>query len=130
MANDVVNNNRNGSIQVRGIYPNEKSQYEGINLLNADDDELDEIINLRSEEKPILYNVIDTTEISKYENTLPIHRKIYDIANMDMYELYLDVKKLNPKAELVGIKTDCLVFNQIKTDIVLSDEIGLSLIHI
>ena len=43
---------------------------------------------------------------------------------MEMYELYLDVKKLNPKAELVGIKTDCLVFNQIKTDIALSDEIG------
>lgn len=31
---------------------------------------------------------------------------------------------LNPKAELVGIKTDCLVFNRIKTDIGLNDEIG------
>ena len=124
VANDVVNNNENGSIQIRGIYKNGKSQYEGINLLNADDDELDETINSRSEEKPMLYNVLIKTEISKYENTLPIHRKIYDIANMEMYELYLDVKKLNPKAGLVGIKTDCLVFNKIKKDIELSDEIG------
>ena len=101
-----------------------KSQFDGINLLNADDNELDEIIISRSEEEPIIYKVIDKTEISKYENTLPIHRKIYDIANMEMYELYLDVKKLNPKSELVGIKTDCLVFNKIKKDIELNDEIG------
>ena len=53
------------------------------------------------------------TEISTYENTLPIHRKIYDKANMEMYELYLQVKELNPKCEFVGIKTDCLVFNNI-----------------
>ena len=43
---------------------------------------------------------------------------------MEMYELYLEVMALNPKAELVGIKTGCLVFNRIKKDIVLSDEIG------
>ena len=108
MANEVVNN-ENRSIRIRGIYKNKKSQHEGINLLNADENELDEIINSRSEEEPLIYNVIDTTEISKYENTLPIHRKIYDIANMEMYELYLDVMALNPKAELVGIKTGCLI---------------------
>ena len=72
----------------------------------------------------MLYNVIDKTEISKYENTLPIHRKIYDIANMEMYELCLEVMPLNPKAELVGIKTDCLVFNKVKKDIALSNGIG------
>ena len=64
-------------------------------------------MNARSEEEPMIYNVIDKTEVSKYENTLPIHRTIYDIANMEMYELYLEVKALNPKAGLVGIKTDC-----------------------
>ena len=72
----------------------------------------------------MLYNVIDKTEISKYENTLPIHRKIYDIANMEMYELYLEVMSINPKAELAGVRTDCLVFNRTKKDIELSDEIG------
>ena len=72
----------------------------------------------------MIYNVIDKTEISKYENTLPIHKKIYDIANMEMYELYLEVMSVSPRAELVGIKTDCLVFNKIKKDIALSNEIG------
>ena len=123
VANEIVNN-ENRSIQIRSIYKNEKSQYEGINLLNAGEDELDEIINSRSEEEPMIYNVIDKTETSKYENTLPIHRKIYEIVNMEMYELYLDAKKLNPKAELVGIKTGCLVFNKIKKDIALNEEIG------
>ena len=123
MANEVVNN-EHGSIQIRGIYKNEQSQFEDINLLNADDNDLDKIINSRSEEEPMLYSVIDKTEISKYENTLPIHRTIYDIANMEMYELYLEVMSLNPKAELVGITTDGLVFNSIKKDIELSDEIG------
>ena len=33
---------------------------------------------------------------------------------MEMYELYLEVMALNPKAELVGLKTECLVFNRIK----------------
>ena len=100
------------------------SQFEHINLLNAADDELDKIINSRSEEEPILHNIVDKTEISKYENTLPIHRKIYDIANMEMYDLYLEVMSLNPKAELIGIKTDCLAVNKIKKDIALSNEIG------
>ena len=106
------------------VFTKIRSQDEGINSLNADGNELDEIINSRSEEEPMLYNVTDKTEISKYENTLPIHRKIYDIANMEMYELYLEVMALNPKAELVGIKTDCLVFNKIKEDIELNDDIG------
>ena len=43
---------------------------------------------------------------------------------MEVYTLSLDVKKLNPKTELVGIKTDCLVFDKIKKDIELSDGIG------
>ena len=43
---------------------------------------------------------------------------------MEMYELYLEVMALSPKAELIGIKTDCLVFNKIEKDIELSGEIG------
>ena len=33
-----------------------------------------------------------------------------------MYELYLEVKDFNPDCELAGIKTDCLVFNNITHD--------------
>ena len=113
VANEVVNN-ENGLIHIKGTYKNEKPQLENNNSLNADDNELDKIINPRSEEEPMLYNVIDKTEISKYENTVPIHRKIYDIANMEMYELYLKAMSLNPKAELIGIKTDGLVFNKLR----------------
>ena len=119
---DETTNNTN--VEVKGPYKNEKSQFEHINPFNADDDEVDQTINSRSEEEPILYDIVDNTEISKYENTLPIHRKIYDIAHMEMYELYLEVMSSNPKAELVGIKTDCLVFKKIKQDIELSGEIG------
>ena len=68
------------------VYKNDKSKFEHVNLLNADDDELDEMTHSRhSGEEPVLYDITDKTEISKYENTLPIHRNIYDIANMDMY---------------------------------------------
>ena len=122
VANEVINNE---NIDVKGVYKKSTgSQFETINLLNADDNDLDRIINSRGYEEPLIYNIIDKSEISKYENTLPIHRKIYDIANMEMYELYLEVLSLNPKAELLGIKTDCLVFKNIKKDIELSDEIG------
>ena len=33
-----------------------------------------------------------------------------------MYELYLQIKELNPDCELVGVKTDCLVFNNITNE--------------
>ena len=53
---------------------------------------------------------------------------------MEMYELYLGVKDFNPDCELVGIKTDCLVFNNITHDPPTSNKWGgvkkLSLIHI
>eukprot|EP00971_Amphidinium_carterae_P224688 4457363-Amphidinium_carterae.1 len=43
---------------------------------------------------------------------------------MDMCELHLKIKDLNPKAEFVGIKTDCLVYNKIKIHPPLSEEWG------
>ena len=43
---------------------------------------------------------------------------------MEMYELYLEVMSLSPKAELIGIKTDCLILYKLKQDIDLSNEIG------
>ncbi len=59
-----------------------------------------------------------------YKNTLPIHRKVYDKANLEMYKLLLQIKELNPKCEFVGIKTDCLVFNKIKNHPPLSTNWG------
>ena len=55
VANEVINNE---NVEVKGLYRNEATQFENINLLNADDNGLDKIINSRSYEEPILYNII------------------------------------------------------------------------
>ena len=51
--------------------------------------------------------------IATYETTLPIHREISDIANMEVYGLHRKIEELNPECELVGVKTYCLVYNHI-----------------
>lgn len=51
-----------------------------------------------------------------YANTLPIHRKIYDIARMEMYKLHVQIKEQNPNCELLGIETDCLVYKNITVE--------------
>ena len=55
-----------------------------------------------------------------YNNTLPIQRKVWDLANMLVYTLHLQIMKANPEARLVRIKTDLLgyvnVTNEIETD--------------
>ena len=43
-----------------------------------------------------------------FNNTLPIHRKIYDIANMMVYKKHLYITSLNPLAQFVRVKTDLL----------------------
>ena len=48
--------------------------------------------------------------IPTYENTLRIQRNIY--AKMEVYELHRKIE-LNPECELVGVKTYCLVYNNI-----------------
>ena len=68
VADEIINNE---SVEVKGLYKNGKSQFEHIDLLNADDNGLDKTINSRSEEEPILYDIVDKTEISKYDNIFP-----------------------------------------------------------
>ena len=116
VANELINGTDN--IEIKGIYPPDQTEAKHVNLLNLSDDELECVINTTADNtsEPILYQLSTNTEIPTYENTLPIHRKIYDKANMEMYELYLEVKDFNPDCELVGIKTDCLVFNNITHD--------------
>eukprot|EP00972_Heterocapsa_arctica_P019225 2836037-Heterocapsa_arctica.AAC.1 len=41
-----------------------------------------------------------------------------------MSELLLEVKALIPRCKLIGIKTDCLVFNNAKNDIRTSNDWG------
>ena len=119
MANELIHNGN--TIEIKGIYEQSKTADADagtINLLNLKDNELDDLISKTADitSKPILYQLTMNTEISTYKNTLPIHRNIYDKANMEMYELYLQVKESNPECKFVGIKTDCLVFNNITTE--------------
>ena len=89
-----------------------------INLLNLQDHALDVIINETADRTSeyIIYHMTKCNAIPAYENTSPIHRTIYDKANMYNYELELQVKQSNPDCEFVGIKADCLVFNNAATD--------------
>ena len=43
-------------------------------------------------------------------NTLPIQRRVHDVANMELYKTHLQVLELNPHATLAGIKTDMLAY--------------------
>ena len=89
VANELINSA--GNIEIKGIYPPNQTGAEHVNLLNLSDDELECVINKTADDtsEPILYQLSTNTEIPTYENTLPIHRKDYDKAHMEMYELYL-----------------------------------------
>ena len=70
---------------------------------------LNELINNADESDPMIYRLSNKQQIPLYEHSSPIHRKIYDKANMEMYELCVKIKDINPHSKLVSIKTDCLV---------------------
>ena len=38
---------------------------------------------------------------------------MYDITKMKVYELHRKIEESNPECELVGVNTDCLVYNNI-----------------
>ena len=84
-------------------------------MLNSNEHGLQNLIqeaNYNTHE-PMLYQLSRNIEIPMYEHTLPIHRGIYDIARMEVYELHLIIHKSNPDCELIGVKTYCLVYNSI-----------------
>ena len=61
----------------------------------------------------MLYKLSICRAIPTYEHTLPIHREIYDIATMEVYELHRKIEELSPECELVGVNTYCSVYNTI-----------------
>ena len=125
VAGELVNN---ANVNIKGIYKDtqQTDTFNQVNLLNLNDDELgdeiDRVADTTSE--PVLYQLTQNNEMPNYTNTLPIHRKVYGVANMEMFELHLKIQNLNPHCELVGIKTDCLVYNNIDTDIETSNAWG------
>ena len=111
VANEIINNK---NVTVSGIREStNNNEIILCDLLNLNDDMLNDLANNADESDPMIYRLSNKQHIPLYENTLPIHRKIYDKANMEMYELYMKIKDTNPHSELVGIKTDCLVFKNI-----------------
>ena len=113
VANEIITNK---NVSVSGIREStNNNEIILCDLLNLNDDMLNDLANNADESDPMIYRLSNKQHIPLYENTLPIHRKIYDKANMEMYviELYMEIKDTNPHSESVGIKTDCLVFKNI-----------------
>ena len=110
IANELVNND--DGIHVKGIYK-ENNNTKFANLVNLNDNDLHDLIEDAQNNtiEPMLYKLSIDRNIPTYENTLPNHRKIYDIAKMEVYELHRKIEELNPECELVGVKTYCLVYN-------------------
>ena len=87
-------------------------------------DNLQTMIDLaRSKDKqfePMVWIVNVSRKTPLFNNSLPIHGKIYDIANMMVYKKHLYIMSLNPRAQLVRVKTDLLGYinidNEIQTD--------------
>ena len=75
--------------------------YNDHNVSNMTEDELTNHISSKTdtETKPMLYRISAKTAISKYDNTLPIQRKIYDLAMLEMYELFVKAKAINPNCK-------------------------------
>ena len=61
----------------------------------------------------MLYKISIDRGIPTYGKTLPIHTEIYDISKMEVYELHRKIDELSPECELVGVKTNGLVYNNI-----------------
>ena len=54
---------------------------------------LNKIIDKAEETDPMIYRLSNKQNIPSYENPLPIHRKIYDVARLEFYELHKKLKK-------------------------------------
>ena len=60
-------------------------------MLNLNDDDLHNLIQetQNNTQEPIIYQFPGNKQIYMWENTLPIHMNIYDIARMQMYDIDL-----------------------------------------
>ena len=114
VANELIHND--DDIHIRGIFK-ENNDTVSVNMLNLNNDDLQKLIQEAEDNKqePMIYQLTRNKVIPKWENTLPIHRKIYDIARMQMYEIDLEIQQLNPNCYRAGVKVDCLAYNNITT---------------
>ena len=75
-------------------------------MLNLNDDDLHNLIQetQNNTQEPVIYQLSRNKEIHMWENTLPIHRNVYDSAIMKMHEIDLEIKRLNPDCKLQILK--------------------------
>ena len=78
---------------------------------------IDIAIDKNKQIDPMIWMINVVTKTHLYNNALPNHRKIYDVANMVVYKKHLQIMALNPHAELVRIKTDSLGYIGIDNEI-------------
>ena len=112
IANELVNND--DGIHVKGIYK-ENNNTKFANLVNLNDNDLHDLIEDAQNNtiEPMLYKLSIGRGTPMYENALPIHREICDIVKMEVYGLHRKMEESNPECELVGVKTDGLIYNNI-----------------
>ena len=103
MANELIN--CDDDIQIQGIYK-DKNSTTFVNLLNPNEHDLQNLMQeaTNNTHGPMLHQLSKNKETPMYENTLPTHRKIYDFARMEIYELHFKMHKANPDCELIGVK--------------------------
>ena len=91
IANERVDND--DDIHVKGIYK-DNNNTKFVNLVNLNENDLQDLIEDAQNNtiEPMLYKLSIDRQIPTYENTLPIHRKMYDIAKMEVYELHRKVE--------------------------------------
>ena len=114
VAYELIHND--DGIHIQGIFK-ESNDTVSVNMLNLNDDGLQKLIQetRNNTQEPMFYQLTRNTEIPLWEHTLPIHRHIYDIARMQMYEIDLETQQLNPNCFRSGIKADRLAYNNITT---------------
>ena len=70
---------------------------------------------------PMVWMVRISKKTPVYNNSLPIHRNIYDIANMMVYKQHLQIMTFNPCAVLVRLKADLVGYTGIEHEIETDD---------
>ena len=87
VANELIN--CDDDIHIEGIHKDNNNR-SSVNLLNSNEHGLQHLIQEAHDNthEPMLYQLPRNKEIPTYDNTLPIHRKPYDLAIMDVYELH------------------------------------------
>jgi hypothetical protein len=109
--------NSDGSMTVKTVYGkhHQNSSSSRCDLIDIDYNEIQAVIDKQHDDviKPVCFHMRAVKKYKQAINTLSIQRKIYDLANMLLYETHLQVMRLNPNARLVGIKTDLLAYQNV-----------------